>query len=90
MASAVNRGRVTGSLPRGLCRVAVGTLIGSVLASPSIANAQTASCDPAYASVCVPPGWDDPLPTDCEIWEQGYVITAPPYPCLPPLGPRTP
>lgn len=88
--SAVNHRRVRAILPHRLSRVALTALISGALLSPLVAEAQTLSCNPAYLIGCVLPGWDDPLSSDCEIWEKGYVIIAPPYPCLPPLRPGYP
>jgi hypothetical protein len=77
-------------LRRHLGRVAVGAVLGGALLCPTAALAQAPSCDPTVRAGCALPGWDDPLPADCRLWEGGPVMLAPPYPCLPPLGPRTP
>jgi hypothetical protein len=89
-ASTIHRGRVKTTLVRRLSRLILGSVIGAGCLAPTVVAAQTTSCDPAYLTLCALPGWDDPLPADCEIWEWGYGILAPPYPCLPPLGPGRP
>jgi hypothetical protein len=75
--------------PRLLRGLAITAALVVAVSLPTGGEAQAQSCDPLSPDRCPLPGWDDPYQQSCAFWN-GQVMLAPPYPCIPYLGPGGP